>query len=32
MDYELYLISNIMGIFIVILIFVFHYLYSDIDD
>ncbi|CAA9991121.1 dolichyl-diphosphooligosaccharide--protein glycosyltransferase subunit OST4, putative [Plasmodium knowlesi strain H] len=29
MDYELYLVSNILGISIVILIFIFHYLYAD---
>ncbi|KJP88735.1 hypothetical protein AK88_01616 [Plasmodium fragile] len=29
MDYELFLVSNILGISIVILIFIFHYLYAD---
>ncbi|CAI7723670.1 dolichyl-diphosphooligosaccharide--protein glycosyltransferase subunit OST4, putative [Plasmodium vivax] len=29
MDYELYLVSNILGISIAILIFIFHYFYAE---
>ncbi|VTZ71175.1 dolichyl-diphosphooligosaccharide--protein glycosyltransferase subunit OST4, putative [Plasmodium chabaudi chabaudi] len=31
MDFELYLISNILGIFILVLIFIFHYLFYGSD-
>ncbi|VWU51507.1 dolichyl-diphosphooligosaccharide--protein glycosyltransferase subunit OST4, putative [Hepatocystis sp. ex Piliocolobus tephrosceles] len=32
MEYELYLITNILGIFIAILIFIFHYFFYEMDE